>query len=176
MSHKILISFIILVMSIQLSAQTTFIYVDVSGNVDRDLLKTELETKLSISNDLIYFISNDISPKIGTNLNSLNEHLNELSSIIPSIPISYKEVDTLLSILDDKRPPITLMFYLDYQYAKSGGIQNLIDRLLLSNGWLNKAGLNKAVLVKINLQRRENLNEKQINELSKNGIYEIIIY
>jgi hypothetical protein len=176
MRSIILTLFFILFLNDLVSAQTTFIYVDVSGNLDRDLLKGELESKSQTIGELTYFISNDNTPVIGNTSSKLKNELKDLSTLKPSTPISYREVDTILSVLDVMQPPITLMFYFDYQYARSGGLQNLVERLLLSNGWMDKVGLKKGITVKLNFQKQENITDQQQWELSKNGKYEIIIY
>ena len=157
-------------------AQSTFIYVDVSGEVYRTHLVERLESELLRTKNVVYFISNDNTPLIGKSLNNLNQDLTELALIKPSMPSSYKEVDTLLSVLNEIVTPLHLSFYLDYQYAVNEGVQNLIGRLLLSSGWQNKNGVLSDVKVSIYIQSREELTQNQLNDLSKNGIYEIVTY
>ena len=157
-------------------AQSTFIYVDVSGEVNRTHLVEKLESELLRTKNVVYFISNDNTPLIGKGLNSLNQDLAELALIKPSMPSSYKEVDTLLSVLNGVVTPLDLSFYLDYQYALNEGVQNLIGRILLSSGWQNKNGLIADIKVRIYIQSREVLTLNQLNDLSNNGIYEIVTY
>ncbi len=164
------------ILSTGLLAQTTFVYVDVSGNLDRDVLKSELKSKVNIPDEFIYFISNDNAPFIGNNYAKFLTDINELSMIKPSTPITFKEIDTLITYFDKLTTPIILSFYFDYQYAKSAGIQSLVERLLISNEWLNKNGLKKGVQVKLYFQQSEQLTHQQINEITNNGKYEVIIY
>lgn len=173
---KRILSYLFILISNLIYAQSTFIYVDVSGDVNRTKLVDRVEYEISGTKDIIYFISNDNSPLIGKGMNNLNQDLTELGLIKPSMPASYKEVDTLLSVLNGAVMPINLSFYLDYEYAVNEGVQNLIGRLLLSSGWQNKNGLIADIKVRIYIQSREQLTQNQLNDLSKKGIYEVITY
>lgn len=159
-----------------LIAQSTFIYIDVSGNIDRDVLKNELNIYTEKWDNTICFISNDNSPLIAKSLNEFKVILEELSTIKPSTPVSYNEIDTILTILDSVQAPIDLVFYLDCKYTLNGGLQNLIERLLLSNGWLSKDGIKSGVRLKLCFQKNDYLFNEYFNELSKSNIYEIYQY
>jgi hypothetical protein len=167
---------ILTILSTGLLAQTSFVYVDVSGNLDRDVLKSELKSKVNTTDEFLYFISNDNAPFISNSYAKLLTDINELSMIKPSTPITFKEIDTLITYFDKLTTSIILSFYFDYQYAKSAGIQSLVERLLISNEWLNKNGLKKGVQVKLYFQQSEQLTHQQINEITNNGKYEVIIY
>jgi hypothetical protein len=173
---KNLLAFVFALFTNLIVAQTTVFYVDVSGDVNRISLTERIQLDLSKNDDIIYFISNDNSPLIGKSAYKLNQDLSELTTIRPSSPISFKEVDTLLCLLQDVTMPLELCFYLDNQYALNEGIQNLIGRLLLSSGWQNRNGIKPNVKVKIYIQNWHELTENQLNKLSKNGTYEVIKY
>lgn len=157
-------------------AQSTFLYIDISGNIDRDVLKNELSLYTEKWNNTICFISNDNTPLVGKSLNEFKVMLEDLSTIKPSTPISYNEIDTIITILDTIQMPLDLVFFLDLKYTQNGGLQNLVERLLLSNGWLNKDGLKSGISVKLYFQKNDYNLEQYFKELSKNSIYEIYQY
>lgn len=168
--------FAFLFFSGHINAQNTFLYIDISGNIDRDVLKNELSLYTERWNNTICFISNDNAPLVGKSLNDFKVMLDGLSTIKPSTPISYNEIDTIITILDTTQLPLDLVFYLDFKYTQNGGLQNLVERLLLSNGWLNINGLKSGIRVKLYFQKNEYNLEQYFKELSKNSIYEIYQY
>jgi hypothetical protein len=182
--RRVGITFGLLFIALSISATTNIVYIDVSSILD---LKAVIETTKNIvlknkDEDFIIFISNDNNPVIITERYNLNEELNILYEIDPSIPDLSKDIDTLNTLLNEiihlefqtDSSELLFSFILDVnQTIFYNHIQSLVDKLLLTNSMIKNGKPIKGVEVFVyfnirnttnKVKNKDNIN-KRINKL-----------
>lgn len=177
----IILLFIFIFISIYSKSNTTIVYIDVSksSNKEKIIKQTKYLVNKNISDDFIVFISNDNTPIIITNINSLDKKLNELFYITPSSPFIDDEVDTLNYYMDNFKLSVNSNNNIDFFFFSppSDKTNILITKLLLSNRLSNKDGLKKNIKVSILYEEeKETYETKKYYELFKQKKYEIKYY
>lgn len=189
-----LFSFFFLSTPICAQKSVNVIYVDFSATKNLNKLSEEVfEIAKKAEGDVLLFLSNDKYPIIIKDKNEIKNALNEISSLRPSKPDFFDEADTINTILSTEKllsnflkkeesgaigEIVNFFFFLNAEQSNLYRQDKyFVNRILLSNRLLNKAGLSRRSTVNLYFNSSDAPSEQTyISNLKSKKLYNIYEY